>query len=86
MLQVERCARKFRGCVEDQEMIQFDQVDAADDLKATRKSMHRIEKAVKKLKKDRIMWERRIPEVDQELAKLDAEDEEQGWTEVCVFI
>lgn len=81
MLRIEIFARTLSQYNEEGEMIQFDSIDAGNDLKHVMKTLGKNDKAIKALKKQCLEWEHRLPEIEKELASMDVEDEERGWTE-----
>lgn len=78
---IERKAQALTEWKTEREMIEFDLLDARDDLKRLVKYKGKAMTRIKDLKSMRIEWERRQPVVDKELSTLTEEDKDRGWGE-----
>lgn len=78
---VERKAQALTEWKNEREMIEFDLLDARNDLKRLVKYKGKALARIKDLKNMRIEWERRQPVVEKELSNLTEEDKDRGWGE-----
>ena len=81
MKQIEELWEGLIDCQAENREIDIDVTDLLHDIKARNHSMHRLAKRVKQLRRQRIEWQYRLPQVTEEMKKLDDEDLEAGWAE-----